>query len=90
MKVAQELYEGIDVDGSGPVGLDHLHAYRQPRVSDEAMTAVRDQIKTDFGDRYLPAKPIRYAAGKNCAGGPRGHPAHRPVAHTPDQIKSNT
>ena len=30
MKVAQELYEGIDVDGSGPVGPDHLHAYRQP------------------------------------------------------------
>ena len=30
MKVAQELYEGIDVDGCGPGRLDHLHAYRQP------------------------------------------------------------
>ena len=30
MKVAQELYEGIDVDGDGPVGPDHLHADRQP------------------------------------------------------------
>ena len=30
MKVAQELYEGIDVDGSGPGRLDHLHANRQP------------------------------------------------------------
>jgi DNA topoisomerase-1 len=34
------------------------------RVSDEAMNAVRERIQSEFGERYLPAKPIRYAAGK--------------------------
>ena len=43
MKVAQELYEGIDVDGSGPVGLITYMRTDSLRVSDEAMTAVREQ-----------------------------------------------
>ena len=51
MKVAQELYEGIDVDGSGPVGLITYMRTDSLRVSDEAVTAVRDKIKTDFGER---------------------------------------
>src|SRR5262249_56199649 len=62
MRVAQELYEGIDVDGSGPVGLITYMRTDSLRVSDEAVSAVRDRIKAEFGDRYLPAKPIRYAA----------------------------
>ena len=45
MKVAQELYEGIDVDGSGPVGLITYMRTDSLRVSDEAMTGVRDLIQ---------------------------------------------
>ncbi len=88
MKVAQELYEGIDVDGSGPVGLITYMRTDSLRVSDEAVTAVRDRIKTDFGERYLPAKPIRYAAGKLAQ---EAHEAIRPTElhHTPDQIKQH-
>ena len=58
------------------------------RVSDEAMTAVRDRIKTEFGERYLPAKPIRYAAGKLAQ---EAHEAIRPtdLSHTPEQIKQH-
>ena len=76
MKIAQELYEGIDVDGSGPVGLITYMRTDSLRVSDEAMTAVRDRIKTEFGDKYLPAKPIRYAAGKMAQ---EAHEAIRPT-----------
>jgi DNA topoisomerase I len=88
MKIAQELYEGIDVDGSGPVGLITYMRTDSLRVSDEAMSAVRERIKTDFGERYLPPKPIRYAAGKLAQ---EAHEAIRPteLQHSPDQIKQH-
>jgi DNA topoisomerase-1 len=86
MRVAQELYEGIDVDGSGPIGLITYMRTDSLRVSDEAMSAVRDRIKTEFGERYLPSKPIRYAAGKMAQ---EAHEAVRPtdLALTPERIK---
>jgi DNA topoisomerase I len=88
MKVAQELYEGIDVDGSGPVGLITYMRTDSLRVSDEAIAAVREKIQTEFGDRYLPAKPIRYAAGKLAQ---EAHEAIRPtdLSMTPDKIKGH-
>ncbi len=88
MKVAQELYEGIDVDGSGPVGLITYMRTDSLRISDEAMTALRDKIQAEFGERYLPAKPIRYAAGKLAQ---EAHEAIRPtdLAFTPDRIKGH-
>ncbi len=88
MRVAQELYEGIDVDGSGPVGLITYMRTDSLRVSEEAVSAVRDQIKADFGEKYLPAKPIRYAAGKLAQ---EAHEAIRPTElhHTPEKIKQH-
>ncbi len=88
MKVAQELYEGIDVDGSGPVGLITYMRTDSLRVSEEAMHSVRDLIGTKYGEKYLPAKPIRYAAGKNAQ---EAHEAIRPtdLKLTPERIKSH-
>ena len=88
MRVAQELYEGIDVDGSGPVGLITYMRTDSLRVSEEAVNAVRDQIKSDFGEKYLPAKPMRYAAGKLAQ---EAHEAIRPTElhHTPEKIKQH-
>ena len=54
MKIAQELYEGIDVDGSGPVGLITYMRTDSLRVSDEALDGVRELIKTEYGEQYLP------------------------------------
>ncbi len=76
MKIAQELYEGIDVDGTGPVGLITYMRTDSLRVSDEAMTAVREKIQADYGERYLPAKPIKYAAGRLAQ---EAHEAIRPT-----------
>src|SRR5262249_55046196 len=88
MKIAQELCEGIEVEGSGPVGLITYMRPDSPRVSEEAIVAVRDKIQSEFGDRYLPAKPIRYAAGKMAQ---EAHEAIRPtdLAMTPDRIKGH-
>jgi DNA topoisomerase-1 len=86
MKIAQELYEGIDVDGSGPVGLITYMRTDSLRVSDEAITAVRELIGSKYGEKYLPAKPHKYAAGKQAQ---EAHEAIRPtdLALHPDSIK---
>src|SRR5262249_35633827 len=76
MKIEQELYEGIDADGTGPAGLITYMRTDSLRVSDEAITAVRERIQAEFGERYLPAKPIRYAAGKLAQ---EAHEAIRPT-----------
>jgi DNA topoisomerase-1 len=88
MKIAQELYEGIDVDGSGPMGLITYMRTDSLRVSEEATTGLRDLIQSKYGDKYLPAKPIRYAAGKNAQ---EAHEAIRPtdLNLTPDKIKGH-
>jgi DNA topoisomerase-1 len=88
MRIAQELYEGIEIDGSGPVGLITYMRTDSLRVSDEALASVRDKINTDYGAAYLPAKPIRYAAGKMAQ---EAHEAIRPtdLSLTPDRIKSS-
>jgi DNA topoisomerase-1 len=88
MKVAQELYEGIDVDGSGPTGLITYMRTDSLRVSDEALSHVRDMIKSEYGDRYLPDKPNKFAAGKQAQ---EAHEAIRPtdLALAPDRIKAH-
>jgi DNA topoisomerase I len=86
MKIAQELYEGIDVDGNGEVGLITYMRTDSLRVSDEALTSVREYIGREFGPKYLPAKPHRYAAGKSAQ---EAHEAIRPtdIALHPDAIR---
>ena len=88
MKVAQELYEGIDVDGSGPTGLITYMRTDSLRVSEEAVHGVRDLIQSSYGEKYLPPKPIRYAAGKNAQ---EAHEAIRPtdLKLAPEKIKSH-
>jgi DNA topoisomerase-1 len=86
MKIAQELYEGIEVDGSGPVGLITYMRTDSLRVSDEAVDSVRGLIEGEYGARYLPAKPLRYAAGKSAQ---EAHEAIRPtdLALNPEKIR---
>ena len=88
MKIAQELYEGIDVDGTGPVGLITYMRTDSLRVSEEALQSVRELIKNQYGEKYLPAKPIRYAAGKNAQ---EAHEAIRPteLKFAPETVKAH-
>ncbi|MFO0888611.1 MAG: type I DNA topoisomerase [Isosphaeraceae bacterium] len=88
MKIAQELYEGIDVDGSGPVGLITYMRTDSLRVSEEAVQGVRELIGSTYGEKYLPPKPNRYAAGKNAQ---EAHEAIRPtdLKLSPDRIKGH-
>lgn len=87
MKVAQELYEGIDVPGYGSIGLITYMRTDSLRISDESRQAGNDYIKQIYGDKYLPEKP-RVFKNKNRT--QDGHEAIRPtvVDLTPEKAKS--
>lgn len=82
MKIAQELYEGIDLAGNGMTGLITYMRTDSLRISEEARAAANDFIVKEYGEKYLPEKP-RYF--KTRAGAQDGHEAIRPanVAITP-------
>ena len=88
MKVAQELYEGIDVQGYGPTGLITYMRTDSLRISEEARAAGNNYIKAAFGPEYLPDKPRYY---KSRANAQDGHEAIRPtsVEITPEKAKAS-
>lgn len=88
MKIAQSLYEGVNIQGSGSVGLITYMRTDSLRISDEARQAVKEFISENFGDNYNPDKP-RYFKTKNKA--QDGHEAIRPanVSLTPEKVKNS-
>jgi DNA topoisomerase-1 len=63
MQIAQRLYEGKDIPGRGTVGLITYMRTDSPRVSQDALAAVRDHIQERYGPASLPESP-RYFKGK--------------------------
>ncbi len=88
MKVAQELYEGVDVAGHGAVGLITYMRTDSLRISEESRAEGNRFISENYGDKYLPEKPRYY---KSRAGAQDGHEAIRPsnVYITPEAAKSS-
>ena len=88
MKVAQELYEGIEIQGVGSVGLITYMRTDSLRISEEARAAGNDYIRNTFGADYLPEKPRYY---KTKANAQDGHEAIRPTMMdlTPERVKAS-
>ncbi len=76
MKLAQELYEGIEIDGFGMTGLITYMRTDSLRISEEARASANAFITKTYGDKYLPEKP-RYF--KTRANAQDGHEAIRPT-----------
>jgi DNA topoisomerase-1 len=87
MRTAQRLYEGVDLGSEGSVALITYMRTDSTRVSNEALTAVRDHINATFGPKYLPDKPNAFASGKSAQ---EAHEAIRPtdVSFTPQRVHS--
>ena len=88
MKAAQELYEGVDVEGMGPTG---LITYMRPdslRISDEARAEAETFILEKYGKQYLPQTRRVY---KTKSSAQDAHEAIRPAmpSLTPDRVKSS-
>jgi DNA topoisomerase-1 len=77
MRIAQRLYEGVELGEEGPVGLITYMRTDSTRVAPEAMNEVRDYIADRFGRDYLPEAPVRYPTKK---GAQDAHEAIRPNA----------
>ncbi|SCY29852.1 type I DNA topoisomerase [Butyrivibrio sp. INlla14] len=86
MRVAQQLYEGIELGKQGTVGLITYLRTDSTRVSDEAVAAANEYIKNNFGDKYLSEGAT---AKKSDAKIQDAHEAIRPtyIENTPVAVK---
>ena len=87
MRVAQQLYEGIDLGSMGSLGLITYMRTDSTHLSGEAVGEVRKYIGTNIGPTYVPEEPRFYASKKNAQ---QAHEAIRPtdVDLTPSDIQS--
>lgn len=76
MSLAQQLYEGVEIDGKGSVALITYIRTDSVRVSSEAQAMALDFIKDGYGDKYVPAKPNVYKGRSNAQD---AHEAIRPT-----------
>lgn len=85
MKVAQQLYEGIDIGGEHLALVTYIRT-DSVRVSTEAQNVARNYIANKYGPEYVPTKPNFYASKKQAQD---AHEAIRPIniALTPESIK---
>jgi len=86
MQIAQRLYEGIDIGGE-TTGLITYMRTDGVQMAPEALTAAREAIAKEFGDRYLPEKPRYYSTkAKNAQ---EAHEAIRPTDffRTPGEVR---
>jgi DNA topoisomerase-1 len=77
MKIAQKLYEGVELGDQGAVGLITYMRTDSPRVSDDALASVRGYIDARYGKEYLPGTPNVYRSAKSAQ---EAHEAIRPTA----------
>lgn len=88
MRTAQGLYEGVEINGASQ-GLITYMRTDSVHLSNDALTNLRAQIKSGYGEKYLPGKPNFFKTkSKNAQ---EAHEAIRPTAAelTPDQVKKN-
>ena len=86
MRIAQQLYEGVDV-GSGTVGLITYMRTDSFSIATEAVMQIRDYVKKNFDAEYLPKSPIMYKTKSKSA--QEAHEAIRPtdITRTPTQVR---
>lgn len=89
MRIAQQLYEGIDIKGNGTVGLITYLRTDSTRVSEEADQNVREYIGKNYGAEYVASGAV--SRGKENHGIQDAHEAIRPtdVTRTPAAMKDS-
>lgn len=85
MRIAQQLYEGVQIDGEHQALVTYIRT-DSVRVSDDAQTAARQFITDNYGSAYCPKKPNIYGTSANAQD---AHEAIRPVSIDirPDSLK---
>ena len=88
MMIAQQLYEGIEIEGEGAVGLITYIRTDSTRISSGAQKEALDFILKRYGKEYVPDKPNQFKGRKNAQD---AHEAIRPtsILREPDIIKTS-
>ena len=88
MAIAQQLYEGVDIEGEGTVGLITYMRTDSLRISEEALAATQEFILGRYGKDYYPAQTHRYKAKATAQD---AHEAIRPsnVNWTPEDLRKD-
>ena len=88
MRLAQQLYEGVDIKGSGTVGIITYLRTDSTRVSEEAESLARDYIAQAYGEKYTAALSEQKKSGKKIQD---AHEAIRPtdITRTPAMLKES-
>ncbi len=89
MRVAQQLYEGIEIKGQGAVGLITYMRTDSTHLTNEAINMARSYVGSAWGDAYVPNKPNFYSSSNKSA--QEAHEAIRPtdVTLTPNKVRSS-
>jgi DNA topoisomerase-1 len=87
MMLAQRLYEGVELGEEGTVGLITYMRTDSTRVSDDALTEVRELIGQTYGKEFMPESPNTYKSKQQ--GAQEAHEAIRPTSamRHPDEMK---
>lgn len=87
MRIAQQLYEGVDVKGYGTIGLITYLRTDSVRISDEAKASAAEFIRNTYGEEYHDAT----VSGKNSSNAQDAHEAIRPsdINRIPSDIKDS-
>ena len=88
MRVAQQLYEGVDVKGSGTIGIITYLRTDSTRISDEADASARAYVEENYGKEYVSAAVQEKKSGKKIQD---AHEAIRPtdITRTPFALKES-
>ena len=88
MRLAQQLYEGVEIKGRGTVGLITYLRTDSTRISDEADAAARTYIQEQYGAEYVAEKVETNNGGKKIQD---AHEAIRPtdISRTPQEVKES-
>ena len=86
MRIAQQLYEGVDIKGKGTIGLISYLRTDSTRVSVEADEAAKAYVKDNFGEDFVNDEDVNKGSGKKIQD---AHEAIRPTYFdlTPAMIK---
>jgi len=87
MRMAQSLYEGVELGSEGSVGLITYMRTDSVNVSNDAIEAAHKYILEKFGEKYCPKKPPQYKSKKRAQ---EAHEAIRPTLplRSPEEINS--
>src|SRR6478672_4383834 len=88
MMIAQQLYEGVELPGEGAVGLITYMRTDSTRVSEQALTEVRQFVGDTYGPDFVPEKPNFYRAKADAQD---AHEAIRPTSmqYHPDAVRAH-